>query len=102
MSTISWLRRVTPLVPLGRRKANPSTRKPQEPLQLLAKRVSETLEERDFKGAVRLACSEDSIASNSEDTLAALRSKHPPLHSESIPPEVPRGSAMTVNEADVM
>ena len=91
-----------PPAPLDRGKVNPSTRKSQDPLQLLAKRVSEKMEEGDFKGAVRLTCSEDSIASNSEDTIAALRSKHPPSHPESTSSEAPSTSAMTVNEVDVM
>ena len=64
--------------------------------------VSEKLEEGDFKGAVRLTCSEDTIASDSEATIAALRSKHPDPHPESIFPEAPNGSAMTVSEGDVM
>ena len=60
------------------------------------------LEEGDFRGAVRLTCSEDSIANNSEDTIAALRSKHPPPHPQSTPSEAPSRSAMTINEVDVM
>ena len=91
-----------PPVSLGHRRANPSTQKPQEPLQLLARRVSEKLEEGDFKGAVRLTCSEDTIASDSEATIAALRSKHPDPHPESIFPQAPNRSAMTVSEGDVV
>ncbi len=60
------------------------------------------MEEGDFRGAVRLTCSEDSIASNSEDTIAALRSKHPPSHPESTPSETPSIAALIVNEVDVM
>lgn len=91
-----------PTVSLGSRKAKPSKGKHQKPLQLLAKRVSEKLEEGDFRGAVRLTCSEDTLANNSEDTIAALRSKHPPPHPDTAPSEVPRGSAVSVVEADVM
>jgi hypothetical protein len=35
------------------------------------------LEEGDYKGAVKLACSEDVIAEHNSHTLEALRSKHP-------------------------
>ena len=45
--------------------------------------VTEKLEEGDFKGAVHLACSEDSIAYRSNVTFAALKEKHPPPHSDS-------------------
>ena len=48
------------------------------------------------------ACSEDTIANDSEATIAALRSKHPDPHPESIFPEAISGSAMTVSEGDVM
>ena len=87
---------------LGPQESQPLHPEPQEPLQLLARRVSEKLEEGDFKGVVRLTCSEDTIASDSEATIAALRSKHPDPHPESIFPEAPNGSAMTVSEGDVM
>ena len=48
--------------------------------QLVATRVSAKLEERNFRGAVCLACSEDTIAEVSNATIAALRSKHPVAH----------------------
>ena len=50
------------------------------PVDTLAGRFSAKLEEGDFKGAVRLASSEDSIAVSSSETLAALREKHPLPH----------------------
>ena len=43
----------------------------------LASRVSSKLEEGDYRGAVRLACSEDVIAEPSRETLQALQAKHP-------------------------
>ena len=64
--------------------------------------MSEKLEEGDFRGAIRLTCSEDTLANNSEDTIAVLRSNHPPPHPDSTPSEAPRGSALSVDEADVM
>ena len=44
----------------------------RDPVDTLAGRVSAKLEEGDFKGAVRLASSEDSIAVPSSETLATL------------------------------
>ena len=44
-------------------------------------------EEGDFRGAVRLACSEDTIAASNDATFVALQLKHPPPHPDSsIPP----------------
>ena len=47
------------------------------------------LEEGDYRGAVHLACSEDSIAVLDEETVAALQSKHPPPHPETCIPPAP-------------
>ena len=55
-----------------------------DPLESLGKRVSIKLEEGDFKGSVRLACSEDSPAEKDNATLAALLS-HLPLLSFTTP-----------------
>ena len=67
-----------------------STKKRQfDPLLSLATRVSEKLEEGDFRGAVRLACSEDSVTEANESTIAALRSKHPAPHPDSSMPPPP-------------
>jgi hypothetical protein len=49
-------------------------------IDLLAARVSSKLEESDYKGAVRLVCSEDVFATHDSHTLEALRAKHPPPH----------------------
>ena len=71
----------------------------QEPLQFLASRVSEKLEEGDFRGAVRLACSEDSVA------IAALKAKHPDPHPDTKCPQPPSveasEAALVVSESDV-
>ena len=49
--------------------------------------MSAKLEDGDFRGAVRLACSEDCIADMDPATFAALQAKHPPPHPlSSIPP----------------
>ena len=61
--------------------------KPRDPLVSLGRLVSEKLEEGDFKGAVRLACSEDSMADRSVATFTALKEKHLSPHPNScIPP----------------
>ena len=65
---------------------------PQDPLKTLASRVSSKLEEGDFKGAVKLACSEDTIADMSIATLSALQQKHPSPHPDSCIPPLPQGS----------
>ena len=58
----------------------------------LAARVSVKLEEGDFKGAVRLACSDDTLAPMNEATYEALLERHPPLHPDSIIPMVEEAS----------
>ena len=55
----------------------------------LAKRVSSKLEDGDYRGAVRIACSEDTVVELSDDILSALRMKHPSLHPESVFPSPP-------------
>ena len=47
--------------------------------------MSEKLEEGDFKGAVCLACSKNSMADRSDVTFAALKEKHPPHPESAIP-----------------
>ena len=70
---------------LPHRQSRPAP-KPNQ-LNGLASRVASKLEEGDYKGAVRLACSEDSIATLDEETISVLKSKHPPPHPETdIPP----------------
>ena len=65
--------------------------KAKDPMESLGRRVSEKLEEGDFKGTVRLSCSEDSIADRSDATFAALKEEHPPpLSSRLLYPITPR------------
>ena len=66
--------------------------KPRDPLVSLGRLVSEKLEEGDFKGAVRLACSEDSMADRSVATFTALKEKHPSPHPNSCIPPSPDGT----------
>ena len=58
----------------------PGLYKPRDPQSLLATQVSSKLEEGDYKGAVRLTCSEDTIAVINDENLSAIRAKHPPRH----------------------
>ena len=77
-----------------------------DPLQSLASRVSAKLEEGNFRGAVRLACSEDSIAEANDTNLAALQSKHPAPHPDSNMPSPPNSNevdeALSVEEGDLV
>ena len=42
--------------------------------------MSSKLEEGDVRDAIRIACSEDTLAELNEETLSALRAKHSPQH----------------------
>jgi hypothetical protein len=59
----------------------------------LARAVAVKLEESNYKGAVRLVCSEDTIAPHSAATLQALRDKNPPGPSDRRAPPAPDSSA---------
>ena len=67
----------------------PRLKKTPNPIDTLSARVSSKLEEGDYRGAVRLTCSEDVIADHSDSTLEALRQKHPPQHPDSSIPDLP-------------
>ena len=68
----------------------------------LAARVSAKLGEGDFKGAVRLASSEDTLAPLNEATLEALKGKHPPPHPDSTIPSADQDPQhLTISEEDV-
>ena len=69
-------------------------RPPRDPLINLVKRVSTKLEEGDYKGAVRIACSDDTIADINDETLSALKLKHPPVHPNYV---AAAGSASALN-----
>ena len=66
----------------------------RDPLSHLAERVSAKLEEGDYTGAVRIACSEDSIAFINQETLSELKAKHPPAHPDSNFPPAPESPAL--------
>ena len=61
------------------------------------------LEEGDFRGAVRLACSDDTVADMSEATYTALQQKHPQPHPcSSIPPQPAEPCTMSVSEDEAI
>ena len=89
------------------RPSGPSSRSSKkgikDPMAYLASRVSSKLEEGDFKGAVRLACTEDTIADKSDATLEALKLKHPPPHPDSSIPPLPEAlPTITVSEEEIV
>ena len=61
----------------------------EDVLRLLGKRVTSKLEEGDFRGAVRLASSDDRLAPFTQPTFEALQAKHPPPHPDTIIPQPP-------------
>lgn len=73
-------------------------------IHAIASRVSSKLEEGDYKGAVRLVCSEDTFAPPNRSTIKALESKHPPPHSDTSIPSIPAevGSTLEVSQLDVL
>ena len=67
----------------------PTTRVKPNPDQhhRLAARISSKLEDGDFRGAVRLACSESTFCTPDEKSLNRLQEKHPPPHPDTdLPP----------------
>ena len=69
--------------------------------------MSAKLEEGDFKGAVRLASSDDTLAPINEATFEALLERHPPPPPDSIIPSMEevmqgRGSPMVVTEGEIL
>ena len=59
------------------RKSGKSS-KSRDVTEALAARVSNKLEEGDYRGAVRLACSRDTPAEHSLSNVETMRLKHPP------------------------
>ena len=68
-----------------------SSRLPNQ-MDQLAARVSSKLEDGDYRGAIRLACSEDVLAEHTSHTLDALRVMHPPT-----PPPPPHTHTMPID-----
>ena len=87
----------------GEKHSHPTRKTSRPHLILLPSRVTSKLEERDYRGAVRLTCSEESLAVIDDYTLAMLRKKHPPTHPRSCPPQPPDNSSPieTLTETEV-
>ena len=68
--------------------------KTRDPLEALASLVASKLEEGNLKGAVRLGCSQETIADTSDKTLVALRWKHSPPHPDTCLPPPPEDSSL--------
>ena len=83
---------VSPIRPLSKPRS--------QNLDALATRVATKLEEGDFKGAVHLACSEDSIADLSNKIMMALKSKHLAPHPDTKIPTPPDASNIPVPIAE--
>ena len=65
--------------------------------------MSSKLEERDFKAAVRLVCSEDTIAPQNDSTFEALRQKHPsPDPDTSIPVFLDEPANISISEKEII
>ena len=69
-----------PEPPIGPSECHQRRGRKDDPMEVLASRVASKLEEGDYKGAVRLACADDTIAEHSPATLESLRLKHPEPH----------------------
>ena len=66
--------------------SRPFPLRPPDPKQLMA---NMKLGEGDYKGAVRIVCSEDTIADVTDETISTLQEKHPGVHPESRIPSPP-------------
>ena len=82
------------------RKTNQTVISKEKRLEPLNNGVSEKLEEEDFKGAVRLASSDDRLASYSKEILDTLLSKHPAPPPDSMIP--PHFTPETMHKADMI
>ena len=60
----------------------------KDPIRSMVVRDSAKLEERGFKGVVRIASSEETLALPDDTTLAALHDEHPLLHPDSAIPSL--------------
>ena len=63
--------------------------------------MASKLEEGDFRGAVRIACSEDSLAPFNSNTLSALQASHPAPHPDSTIPAPLQVNPVQVDLPDV-
>ena len=73
----------TTVTPQPGTRRTKQARKCPDPTFQLARRLTTTIEEVDFRSAIRLASFDDTLADFSDDTFDALQSKHSPPHPDS-------------------
>ncbi|XP_021962574.1 uncharacterized protein LOC110858198 [Folsomia candida] len=83
-----WL--VDQTAPPPRQKRPPA--KPPRVIESVAKKVEAKLADGDVRGAIRLACSDDTIAPMTQETIDALIAKHPPHPEPTNYPVPPKNS----------
>ena len=76
--------------------------KEDDVLKTLGKKVASKLEDGDFKGGIRLACSDDRLAPFNPATLAALQEKHPVPHLNTAIPPTPNPIPIQVDPVSVV
>ena len=67
--------------------------------------MTSKLEEGNFKAAIRLICSDDRPATDSQETLAALQAKHPPSAPDRrapCNPDLARFDAIQMSDTDII
>ena len=74
----------------------------EDALQGFSRRVASKLEEGDFRGAVRLACSDNRLAPSDSATFAALQAKHPSPHCDKVIPPSPLPQTLQVETGAVI
>lgn len=77
MRVSKWKTDPTTTIPTGR-QPSPSIHKPQQSQQMISKKVEAKLSDGDIRGAIRLLCSDDTVAPYNQSTIDSLLDKHPP------------------------
>ena len=95
----------TTVTPQPGTRRTKQARKCPDPIFQLAHKVTTKIEEGDFRGAIRLASSNDPLADFSDDSFDALQSKHPPPHPDShisTPPVANLTDDFEISEKDIV
>ena len=80
-----------PTTPGSSSKSMPNPKSKSEPksMEVLARRLASKLEDRDYRGSVRLPCPDDTLADKTNATYIALKQKHPSQNLDSSIPPAP-------------
>ena len=78
-----------PTIEFTRPTSHSSSRSSNDGMSSMARRVSSKLGEGDFRGAVRIACSDSRLAEVNDTTFEALKRKHPAVCPDSSFPPAP-------------